>query len=79
MLSVARAKTAVQKKRNDALHRACDVLKKEDRSKNKSVTIEWQIDDSKDRSVSVDKVPIFLQKVTDLTGSFLSPFQDVIL
>jgi hypothetical protein len=79
MLSVARAKTAVQKKRNDALHRACDVLKKEDRSKNKSVTIEWQIDDSKDRSVSVDKVPIFLQRVTDLTGSFLSPFQDVIL
>jgi hypothetical protein len=40
MLSVVRAKTAAQKKRNDILHRACDVLKKESRSKNKSVAIE---------------------------------------
>ena len=79
MLSVARAKTAVQKKRNDALHRASDVLKKDDRSKNKSVTITWKTEGTKDRAVLVDGVQVFLQKATDLSGSFLPPFQDVTL
>ena len=59
ILFVVRAKTAVQKKRNDALHRACDVLKKDDRSKNKSVTITWQIEGTKDRAVLVDSVQVF--------------------
>ena len=79
MLSVGRAKTAIQKKRNDALHRASDGLKKDDRSKKESITITWQIEGTKDRTVLVDGVQVFLQKVTDLTGSFLPPLQDVTL
>ena len=79
MLSVARAKTAVQKKRNDALHRASDVLKKDDRSMQKSVTITWKTEGTKDRAVLVDGIQVFLQKATDLSGSFLPPFQDVTL
>ena len=78
-LTVARAKTALQKKRNDALHRARDVLSKDARCNSKSVTIEWQISNSKDRAVKVDGVPAFIQKVSDFSGEFLAPFNDVVL
>ena len=77
-LTAARAKTALQKKRNDALHRARDVLMKDARCNNKFVTIEWQIPDSKDRAVKVDGVLTFIQKVSNFSGEFLALFTDVI-
>ena len=67
----------MQRKRNDSLHRVCDLLKKDSRSQGKSVSIQWQIEESKDRGVQLDGVSIFLQKSTDLSGVFLSPFQDL--
>ena len=60
-------------------HRACDGLQADDRSKNKSVSITWQIEGTKNRAVMVDSVEVFLQKATDLTGSSLPPFQDISL
>jgi hypothetical protein len=73
------AKTSMQRKRNDSLHRVCDLLKKDPRSQGKSVSIQWQIEESKDRGVQLDGVSIFLQKSTDLSGVFLSPFQDLVV
>ena len=78
-IKVNRAKTAMQLKRNGALQRACDLIKKDRRAQGKSVTIEWKIENSKDRGVKMDGQTIFLQKVTELTGQFLAPFQDVTL
>ena len=76
-ISAKRAQTAVQRKRNEALHRASDMLKKDARCHGKSVTIEWQIENSKDRHVQADGIPIFLQTLTDLSGKFLKPFEDL--
>ena len=72
-----RAKTSMQRKCNDSLHRVCDLLKKDPRSQGKTVSIQWQIENSKNRGVQLDGVSIFLQTTTDLSGSFLAPFQDL--
>ena len=67
-----RAKTAIQLKRNACLMKACDLLKKDNRCKNKSVNIVWQKQDgTKDRAVEVDGIPIFNQSISDLTGAFV--------
>ena len=60
-----------------ALHRASDIFKKDARFHDKSVTIEWQIENSKDRRVQADGIQIFLQALTDLSGKFLKPFADL--
>ena len=75
MLSVARTQIVVQKKWNDVFHRASDVLKKDDRSKNKSITITWKTEGPKDRAVLVDGVQVFLQKAMDFNGSFSPIFR----
>ena len=67
-----RAKTAIQLKRNACLMKACNLLKKDNRCKNKSVNIVWQKQDgTKDRAVEVDGIPIFNQSISDLTGAFV--------
>ena len=78
-LTCGRAKTSVQLKRNGALIHACESLKKDARCKNKKVEICWKKDDpkDKDRSVDVEGQPVFLQKSTNLSGLFVSQFQDV--
>ena len=53
-VSCARAKTSLQLKRNSALQKACETLKKDSRCDNKSVEIAWKIDGSKDRGMKVD-------------------------
>jgi len=72
-----RAKTSMQRKRNDSLHRVCEIVKKDPRSQGKTVSIQWQIEESKNRGVQLDGISIFLQTTTDLSGSFLPPFQDL--
>ena len=67
----------MQRKRNEALHRAPDMLKKDVRCQGQSVTIEWQIEDSKDRVVKLGGIPIFLQISSDLSGKFSGVVQDL--
>ena len=76
-ISVARAKTNWQLKRNNALKQACDVLKKDSRSQNKCVEFCWKMDGTKQRAVKVDNVVCLLQQPEDLIGNFVSPMQDV--
>ena len=76
-ISAKRAQTAVQRKRNEALFRASDMFKKDARFNGKSVTIEWQIENSKDRRVQADGIPIFLQTLIDLSGKLMTPFEDL--
>ena len=78
-MEVQRAKTALQFKRNGSLARACDLIKKDPRAKDKSVEIIWKKDGIKDRFVEMDNIPIFQQTSADLIGSFFSPFQDLVL
>jgi hypothetical protein len=67
----------MQRKRNDSLHRVCEIVNKDPRSQGKTVSIQWQIEESKIRGVQLDGISIFLQTTTDLSGSFLPPFQDL--
>ena len=78
-LSCGRAKTSTQLKRNGALVKVCELLKKDPRCKNQKVEICWQKNDvkDKDRSVVIDEKPIFIQKKTDLIGSMDAQFQDI--
>ena len=76
-ISVKRAKTAFQLKRNASLIKASELLKKDDRCKNKSVAIVWKMDGSKDRVVRVDGRDAFRQRQNDTNGSFLPPFENL--
>ena len=64
-------------KRNGSLKQFCDEMKENSLCKNKTVTIVWKMEGSKDRSVDVDGHPIFHQKLSDLTGTFDSQFRDL--
>ena len=78
-VTVQRAKTTSQLKRNTALVTACEALKKDPRCKNKKIEICWLKENAqdKDRSVDVDGVSVFLQKRSNLSGSFDGQFQDI--
>jgi len=78
-ISVARAKTASQLKRNASLKKACDLLKKDGRTNGLTVEIKWLIEfpdgtKSKDRAVTVGDEVAFLQLPSDLTGVFQKSF-----
>ena len=81
VISIGRAKTAWQLKRNNNLTKAADALKKDNRSQGKTVKIEWQLEDkaNKNRVVKVDEDVVFVQLLTDQAGSFQAPYQNVIL
>ena len=51
-------------------------MKQDVTNKNKPVKIQWQIEDSKHRGVTVDGELAFLQCDSDLSGKFLAPFED---
>ena len=74
-LTVARAKTSMQLKRNGCLTKAADLLKKDSRNKNKTVEICWKMDDAKSRQVQVDGQIAFQQLASDLVGRFMAPFE----
>ena len=79
-IGIKRAKTSLQLARNSALHKACDVLKKNALAKEKECKIDFKMDNSqKSRSVTVGGQVAFLQLPGDMSGSFLAPFQDVTL
>ena len=78
-LSVGRAKTAQQRKRNTALQKCEGLLKKHVLAKDKTVKIEWQMEGSKNRSVTVAGEVAFLQCVGEMSGSFVAPFHQCIL
>ena len=80
-ISVARAKTASQLKRNGSLKKACEVLKKDGRINGRTVEIKWQIEfangtKSKGRVVKVGDEVAFLQLPSDLIGSFTASFSN---
>ena len=83
-ISVNRAKTACQLKRNAALKKAKEALEK--KNLGQSVTVEWQMKDPsvpgrfiKDRCVKVAAAVAFLQTKADVVGTFVMPYQDVVL
>jgi len=73
-IEVSRAKTAAQRQRNSALKNAKSAIEKHAAGIGKSVVIDWQIPDSKDRSVSVDGVIAFKQIVSEACGTFVGQF-----
>ena len=77
-VSVKRAKTAWQLKRNANLKQVVDRLKKDGKLQGKEPVIAWQLEGTKDRAVKVGDVVAFLQKPTDACGIFLAPYQNVV-
>ena len=75
ILSVARAKSSLQLKRNSALRRALTMIEKDAKASQKEVKIEWLIPESKKRSVTVAGQEVFVQEYQDTEGEFLTPFQ----
>ena len=78
-VTVQRAKSAVQRKRNAALLQAADLLKKKTASEGATVEILWQIKESdgtktKDRGVQVGTTVVFKQGPTEMTGRFSETF-----
>ena len=73
-ITISRAKTQQQRDRNTIVSKAFDKIKSHDAAKNKSVTIEFKIPDSWDRSVSVDKQVVFLQRPGETLGTFSGAF-----
>ena len=69
-IGIARAKIAFQLKRNNNLKDVMKKLSKDPRCEDKTVNIQWQLDDCKNRTVSVDNVVAFIQSPADLRGSF---------
>ena len=65
-------------KRNTALRKAMDVLKKDSRASGKDVKILWKFEDgSKNRAVMVGSEQGFLQNSAEMTGNFFGRFSDV--
>jgi len=76
-VKVDRAKTSLQMKRNAALRRALDLIKKESVVRESSAVapeIEWKTEGNKNRSVKFAGRSVFLQKPGDQTGHFIAPF-----
>ena len=76
VVSVARAKTSQQLKRNGVLKKCEGLLKNHASAKNKVVKIEWQLEGSKSRSVIVGDETAFLQCADEISGNFVAPFLD---
>jgi len=73
-IGIGKAKTQQQRDRNTAVLKAFDKIKNHDAAKDKSVTIEFKIEDSWDRTVSVDKQVVFLQRPGEILGTFSGAF-----
>ena len=74
-LTLAHVKTSMQLKRNDYLTKAVVLLKRDSRSKNKTVGICWEMDDAKSRQMQVDGQIAFRQLALDLSDRFVAPFE----
>ena len=78
-VSVGRAKTEFQRKRNGTLRKVKEILKKDTRSKDLPVVLEFDLAKDKSRSVKVGGNIAFQQMSSDMTGTFLALFTDVTL
>ena len=76
-IGIGKAKTQQQRDRNTAVLKAFDKIKAHDAAKDKSVSIEFTIKDSWDRSVSVDKNVVFLQRPGEAFGTFFGAFATI--
>ena len=76
-LRLAKTRPKQQLTRNYALRKANDLLKNHPHATGKTITINWNLDNSTDRTVTVNLVPAFTQTKSDLTGTFLAPFTDL--
>ena len=74
-IAFGRAKTAFQRKRNESLKKAAELLKKDSLCEESTMKIVWKAEDgSKIRFVNVGERPIFIQNVADVSGIFKTPF-----
>ena len=73
-IGINKAKTQQQRNRNTAVLKAFDKIKAHESTTRKSVTIEFKIKDSWDRTVSVDKEIVFLQHPGESLGTFSGAF-----
>ena len=73
-IGIGKAKTQQQRDRNTAVLKAFDKIKVHESATGKSVTIEFKIKDSWDRTVSVDKQVVFLQRPGESLGTFFGTF-----
>jgi hypothetical protein len=81
-ISIRRNKTAWQLKRNAALFRAEEALKKDSRVKDQNLTVKIVMmdpGDSKDRWVEVSGRKVFIQKIGNMSGTLQAPFLHVSL
>lgn len=69
------AKTAKQLTRNWAMKKANDLIKADGRSSGPDIVINWKIEGSKDRSVTVNGFVAFLQEKQDSIGTFSVDFE----
>ena len=76
-LRLAKTQPKQQLTRNYALRKANDLLKTHPHATGKTITINWKLDNSTDRTVTVNHAPAFTQTKSDLTGTFLPPFTDL--
>ena len=68
------AKTKRQLHRNACVHKACDMLKQDEKGKGQSVVVDWKNPEKGKRTVSVAGTVAFIQAKSDMSGRFVSPF-----
>lgn len=73
------ARTEIQKERNWALKKAQEPIKSAPESNGKKVEIIWKVTDSKSRQVKVDDQVTFVQSKDEAKGSFIVPYETLVL
>ena len=76
-LRLDKKKTKRQERRNGALHHAKELLEKHALNANATVTLNWKLDNTRNRNVTVNGTPAFTQLPTDETGTFTTPYHSL--
>jgi hypothetical protein len=80
VIKINRARSNVQKNRNDMLKKAKTIIEKSAPANDKNVQIVWKLLDdptSQDQVVTVDDEVAFRQKIQDSCGIFVGPVTDL--
>ena len=78
-LMIKPARTELQRKRNYAMRKAEELIKASTHTGGKEVKIEWKVDGSRERLVTVNGTAAFKQEENDVKGVFLQPFADLVI
>ena len=78
-LMIKPARTELQRKRNYAMRKAEELIKASTLTAGKEVKIEWKVDGSRERLVTVNGTTAFKQGEHDVKGVFLQPFADLVI